>query len=132
MKASVELQKYLDACDRSDLRYKLYRIKNGNMMEGDEELKKYIEKMPGFEGWHLFAERWDVLYTKQQDPGGLTFVKGPLIRPLQIVKRLYSEEEEWNRVVAARAINVATKKTVRDTAIKAARKQKAKDSVKKK
>lgn len=78
---------------RHDVRYACFRVQK-ELVEGVEcpdELKdkvKEVEDMEGFEGWRNFAITWDI-----STPD-----------PIQIVKRMWSIEQEHNQMLERVAI----------------------------
>ncbi len=78
---------------RHDVRYACFRVQK-ELVEGVEcpdELKdkvKEVEGMEGFEGWKNFAVTWDI-----STPD-----------PIQVVKRMWSIEQEHNQMLERVAI----------------------------
>lgn len=77
--------KDIAATSRSEVRYRLYRIRtdveDGVDAAEFDETRRFYEDQPGFLGWWLFARRWDVAEEGQHD---------------QVVRRARTEEQEWN------------------------------------
>jgi len=73
---------------RRKLRYRLYRIQNGNPVDKDDGIKQFFEGQEEFDGWHNFAVTWDV--GKEGE-----FPKGHWVS----VSREKSMMEEWQEVV---------------------------------
>ena len=71
---------------RSDIRYRMYTLRNGKQFDLTQEIKEYYEAQPGFTKWSDFAIKWDIPKTE-----------GP--EKFKIVKRLLSENEEWDAIV---------------------------------
>lgn len=77
---------------RKNTRYKLYCLKSreekGKIIPSNitEEFVKHYEDQHGFDGWKNFAVNWDVA----------------LHDPDTIVARMFSDEEEWHRIVMAK------------------------------
>lgn len=71
---------------RSDVRYLLGRIRTqeeggASAPPSSKEIREYYEKKAGFTGWSGFARQWDV---------------GEEGKHHKIVKRQFTEEQEWN------------------------------------
>lgn len=56
MAISQELRKL----SRRKLRYILFRIQNGNPVDGSDDIKTFFEFQDRFDGWHNFTNTWDV------------------------------------------------------------------------
>ncbi len=52
---------FINGLERRALRYRLYRIKNGNPVESGDNIKEFFEVQDGFDGWENFTFTWDVL-----------------------------------------------------------------------
>ena len=82
-KSRTAYQKIKDM-PRSDIRYKLYRLRNGNEVDPNDGIRVYYESLPNFGGFEKFAIRWDI---------------GSGENRFKIKRRLLSELEEWEAVV---------------------------------
>ena len=71
---------------RSDIRYRLYILRNGKECEGTDEIKEYYSAQSGFTGWEDFAMKWDI-------------GKGEGEGKFKIVRKLLTEFEEWDAIV---------------------------------
>lgn len=83
LKSREAYQKIKDM-PRSDIRYRLYRIRNDKEVDPNDGIRDYYEAQPGFTGWNDFAIRWDI---------------GNGDDRFKIKRRLLSELEEWEAVV---------------------------------
>ena len=73
---------------RRQVRYHLYRIRTheeGGASHRAKAIKEFYENREGFTGWRGFARTWDV------DEEG---------EHHKIVKRRFTEEQEWNNELA--------------------------------
>ena len=71
---------------RSDIRYRLYRLRNQKEVEPNDGIREYYEAQPGFMGWPQFANKWDI----GQGEGPEKF---------KIIRKLLTELEEWEAIV---------------------------------
>ena len=69
---------------RSDIRYRLYRLRNENQLDPKDGISDYYKEQPGFRGFKLFAIEWDI---------------GKDDNKFKIKRRLLTELEEWEAVV---------------------------------
>jgi hypothetical protein len=77
------------------LRYWCFRIRTATVEEKPipkypKGLKKFVEGLPGFAGWHKFATSWDIVGDN----------------PFMIVIRLTSVWEDWDQVMRRVAIPI--------------------------
>lgn len=84
----MPVKKDARALGRSDVRYRLYRIANGNPMEPKDGLQKHFETQDEFDGWQNFSATWDV------GPEG-EWPDGHFVA----VSRARSLAEEWQRTM---------------------------------
>ena len=54
------LTENIKSLTKKQVRYRLYRIANGNPVDADDGLKEYIEAQDYFGGWDNFASTWDI------------------------------------------------------------------------
>lgn len=74
---------------RREVRYRLYRIQSGKIVNAQDGIKKFFESQTHFDGWHNFAITWDV---GEED----NFPEGHWL----VIKRRKSVLQEWEEVVA--------------------------------
>jgi hypothetical protein len=81
----MKIGEKIKSLDRQQVRYMLYRLKNGRAETTDvyKQLIDCISSQPGFDGWEHFSETWDVATDT----------------PLKVVKRRFTMEEEWDSIV---------------------------------
>ncbi len=99
----------IDTIQRSELRYLIKRKKNGNPVPGSAKILNKIKALEGFEGWSNFAKTWDL---------ALDRVTRDLIYPVRIVKRRFSEQEEWDALLRQRASDLPLKGAMKITEVK--------------
>lgn len=85
----MAIEKTLRGLSRSELRYRLYRIKNKIEIDPLDGVKEYFEGQDEFDGWHNFTKTWDV-GEEAAWPNGHWLA----------IKRHKSMEQEWNEVLA--------------------------------
>ena len=71
---------------RSDIRYRLYRLRENIELDPNDGIREYYEAQPGFMGWTQFANKWDI-------------GKGEGPEKFKIVRKLLTELEEWEAIV---------------------------------
>jgi len=71
---------------RSDIRYRLYRLRENIELDPNDGIREYYEAQPGFMGWQQFANKWDI-------------GKGEGPEKFKIVRKLLTELEEWEAIV---------------------------------
>lgn len=54
---------------RREVRYRLFRIMNGNPVDVEDGIKKHYEAEDCFQGWQNFAISWDI-GREEEDPEG--------------------------------------------------------------
>jgi hypothetical protein len=91
----LERKKLLGRTTLRRARYWCYRFRNeetGGATADDAPagFKKAVESMPGFMGWDLFADKWDIVGDN----------------PFMIVYRLMSVWQEWDQVMERVAIPI--------------------------
>lgn len=75
---------------RSDIRYRLYRLRNNIELDTNDGIREYYEAQTGFTGWKDFANKWDI-------------GKGEGPEKFKIVRKLLTELEEWEAIVRQHA-----------------------------
>ena len=83
LKSREAYQKIKDM-PRTDIRYRLYRLRNNKEVDPNDGIREYYEAQPGFSGWNKFAIDWDIGQDENR---------------FKIKRRLLSELEEWEAVV---------------------------------
>ena len=74
---------------RREVRYHLYRIRTheeGGTSHRSNQIKSYYEVQEDFTTWSDFARKWDI---------------GPEPQHHKIVKRRFTEEQEWNQELSS-------------------------------
>lgn len=93
------MKEYIDSLEKSFLRYRLYRLRqlalHGTPYDLEPEIQEYFESLDEFTEWRGFASTWDV---KQTEEGWV------------IVRRVYTEHEEWNAKVRSLTTVLPTKR----------------------
>jgi len=69
---------------RSDIRYRLYRLRVNKEVDANDGIREYYEAQPGFRGFDRFAVEWDIGIDEER---------------FTIKRRLLSELEEWEAIV---------------------------------
>lgn len=101
-KANIAARKLTGKTTRRRARYWCFRIQtevNGGAKATDapKGFRKFIESLPGFSSWEMFAIKWDIIGEN----------------PFMIVHRILSVWQEWDHVMDRVAIPVdATKEEV--------------------
>jgi hypothetical protein len=55
----VPVKKDVRELGRRKVRYRLYRIQSGDLVDSNDGLKAHFESQDEFDGWHNFGVTWD-------------------------------------------------------------------------